>query len=302
MAVTSWAPYAVHFREAGARLEFSLLRGRGPARGWVSLRVKGRSLLEAVTIPEEPETQVPQVALEDPDLGVANGWANWHGFRRALDIHATTCVANFRDVADSSQPILCRNGRTLRRGRLFRSGHMAAATAEDLVVLRELQLRTYVDLREGMDFEGADAPVYVELFPPSPKQTRNMPQGSQGESKLESARLTGSKDSEERSTRRVSCPLTKDLRLRPWTAAEKEGLEVRILAKDTMRCMRSGLEFMVVPAADSILGLFSCRMLAKGGLNVASHLAAVNRAVLFVNAEELRKALLVLTEDSHGRQ
>ena len=43
-------------------------------------------------------------------------------------------------------------------------------------------------------------------------------------------------------------------------------------------------------------------MLAKGGLNVASHLAAVNRAVLFVNAEELRKALLVLTEDSHGRQ
>ena len=81
----------MHFREAGARLEFSLLRGRGPARGWVSLRVKGRSLLEAVTIPEEPETQVPQVALEDPDLGVADGWANWHGFRRALDIHATTC-------------------------------------------------------------------------------------------------------------------------------------------------------------------------------------------------------------------
>ena len=77
-------------------------------------------------------------------------------------------------MADSSPnggPIWCRNGKALKRGVLFRSGHLAAATEEDLEKLQTLGLRTYVDLREGKDFEGADAAVHAQLFPPSPKQT-----------------------------------------------------------------------------------------------------------------------------------
>ncbi|CAE7846351.1 unnamed protein product, partial [Symbiodinium necroappetens] len=117
-------------------------------------------------------------------------------------------VANFRDVADSSpgnHPIRCRNGKVLRRGMLFRSGHFAAATKEDLAVLQALQLRTYVDLREGRDFEGADAEVHHVLFPPSPSTTARgappapVPAGG----------------------RRLWCPVTKDLRLRGSTADEK---------------------------------------------------------------------------------
>ncbi|CAE7264841.1 unnamed protein product [Symbiodinium microadriaticum] len=188
---------------AASRLRYRLLRGNGPKEGWVSIRCKGKALLaeadHADLAPPEQSMPFPAIGLGKPNLGAASGWASWHGFKR---------VANFRDVADSSpgnHPIRCRNGKVLRRGMLFRSGHFAAATKEDLAVLQALQLRTYVDLREGRDFEGADAEVHHVLFPPSPSTTARgappapVPAGG----------------------RRLWCPVTKDLRLRGSTADEK---------------------------------------------------------------------------------
>eukprot|EP00439_Symbiodinium_sp_Y106_P075505 s2461_g15.t1 len=188
---------------APSRLRYRLLRGKGPKEGWVSIRCKGKALLAEADRPDldpEQSTPFPAIGLDKPNLGAASGWASWHGFKR---------VANFRDVADSnpcSHPIRCRNGKVLRRGMLFRSGHFAAATKEDLAVLQELQLRTYVDLREGRDFEGADAEVHHVLFPPSPSTTER-----------------GAPPAVPPGGRRLWCPVTKDLRLRGWTADEKVG-------------------------------------------------------------------------------
>ena len=54
-------------------------------------------------------------------------------------------------------------------GSLFRFSFRIAS--EPRPCCKKLQLRTYVDLREGRDFEGADAEVHHVLFPPSPSTT-----------------------------------------------------------------------------------------------------------------------------------
>ncbi|CAE7837326.1 unnamed protein product [Symbiodinium sp. CCMP2592] len=250
---------------APSRLRYRLLRGKGPKEGWVSIRCKGKALLAEADRPDldpEKSTPFPAIGLEKPNLGAASGWASWHGFKR---------VANFRDVADSSpcsHPIRCRNGKVLRRGMLFRSGHFAAATKEDLAVLQALQLRTYVDLREGRDFEGADAEVHHVLFPPSPSTMER-----------------GAPPAVPPGGRRLWCPVTKDLRLRGWTADEKVG---------------------TVPESDRkawtswwFQRLTRFALAKDMEMNAASHLAAVNRTVLFVNSDELLRALLALTEEKN---
>ena len=115
------------------------------------------------------------------------------------------------DSSPGNHPIRCRNGKVLRRGMLLGSRRqvfvawlegvflpgssaqgtsppprrkiwhlgslfplsfgVASASAASQAVLQALQLRTYVDLREGRDFEGADAEVHHVLFPPSPSTT-----------------------------------------------------------------------------------------------------------------------------------
>ncbi|MDX6356295.1 MAG: protein-tyrosine phosphatase [Streptomyces sp.] len=66
-----------------------------------------------------------------------------------------TGVRNFRDVG--GLPTV--DGRRVRPGVLFRSGHLAHATAEDTVFLEELGLHTVFDFRNGDDIalEGPDA-------------------------------------------------------------------------------------------------------------------------------------------------
>jgi len=65
-----------------------------------------------------------------------------------------TGVRNFRDVG--GLPTV--DGRSVRPGRLFRSGHLAHATAEDAAFLATLGLHTVFDFRNDADrrIEGAD--------------------------------------------------------------------------------------------------------------------------------------------------
>lgn len=65
-----------------------------------------------------------------------------------------TGVRNFRDVGG----LPTGDGRRVRPGRLYRSGHLAHATAEDRAVLESLGLHTVYDFRSGGDLalEGPD--------------------------------------------------------------------------------------------------------------------------------------------------
>ncbi|MGW6054554.1 tyrosine-protein phosphatase [Streptomyces sp. NPDC055189] len=77
--------------------------------------------------------QVPPTELSEPEL---------------------TGVRNFRDVG--GLPTV--DGRRVRPGRLFRSGHLAHATATDAAFLATLNLRTIYDFRNAADqrLEGPD--------------------------------------------------------------------------------------------------------------------------------------------------
>ncbi|MEV8314196.1 tyrosine-protein phosphatase [Streptomyces sp. NPDC059900] len=77
--------------------------------------------------------QVPPTELSEPEL---------------------TGVRNFRDVG--GLPTV--DGRRVRPGRLFRSGHLAHATAADTAFLTSLNLRTVYDFRNAADqrLEGPD--------------------------------------------------------------------------------------------------------------------------------------------------
>lgn len=63
-------------------------------------------------------------------------------------------VRNFRDVGG----LPTSDGRTVRAGRLFRSGHLAHATESDATFLASLGLHTVFDFRNGADhaLEGPD--------------------------------------------------------------------------------------------------------------------------------------------------
>lgn len=63
-------------------------------------------------------------------------------------------ISNFRDVGGCPT----RDGRRVRAGRLFRSGHLGGASDEDLERLRELGIRTVIDFRGAQD-EDADGPA-----------------------------------------------------------------------------------------------------------------------------------------------
>ncbi|MGW3243536.1 tyrosine-protein phosphatase [Streptomyces sp. NPDC001070] len=77
--------------------------------------------------------QTPQTAPSEPEL---------------------TGVRNFRDVGG----LPTADGRRVRYGRLFRSGHLAHATEEDAAFLSELGLHTVFDFRNASDMklEGPD--------------------------------------------------------------------------------------------------------------------------------------------------
>lgn len=73
-------------------------------------------------------------------------------------------ISNFRDVGGGT----ARDGRRVRRGRLFRSGHLGGASAEDLARLGGLGIRTVIDFRGAQD-EDADGPGRL---PPGARRVR----------------------------------------------------------------------------------------------------------------------------------
>jgi protein-tyrosine phosphatase len=65
-------------------------------------------------------------------------------------------VTNFRDLGGAAT----HDGRRVRRGVVYRSGHLADVTLEDLAVLEELGIRTVIDLRTRSDVaEDGGAPL-----------------------------------------------------------------------------------------------------------------------------------------------
>lgn len=198
------------------------------------------------------------------------GWASCVGFER---------VANFRDCAgpDASAPYRCSKGGRLRSGLLFRTGHLVAATEHDLALLRgPLGVRTYLDLRSGKDFESVDSHCYDD-FPPSPcgRHDANVPR-RQGE------------------MRRVSCPFTKDLSVRPLSAHEQAAVDSR-----TPPLPRKPLETGADRSGD-IAGmkaeceLWFQRQMRSESLQV--QLYSSMRAMLIINDDEVLKAMRILTE------
>lgn len=86
-------------------------------------------------------------------------------FRQSFDR-----IANFRDLGGHTT----RDGRRVRMGRLFRSGHLGHSSDEDLARLAELGLRSVFDFRTASDIraDGADrlpeGARHVQLSMPDP--------------------------------------------------------------------------------------------------------------------------------------
>jgi len=85
-------------------------------------------------------------------------------------------VANFRDLGGHTT----RDGRRVRRGRLFRSGHLAHASDADLQVLTGLGIRTIFDFRNAGDLEIdghdrlPDGAEHVQLPMPDPTRADDL--------------------------------------------------------------------------------------------------------------------------------
>jgi protein-tyrosine phosphatase len=65
-------------------------------------------------------------------------------------VTALRSVLNFRDIGGA----LTRSGRRVRRGAVYRSGHLAGISPEDLARLEELGIRSVIDFRTGSDIAG----------------------------------------------------------------------------------------------------------------------------------------------------
>uniref|UniRef100_A0A7S4REK3 Tyrosine specific protein phosphatases domain-containing protein n=1 Tax=Alexandrium monilatum TaxID=311494 RepID=A0A7S4REK3_9DINO len=249
---------------AGDRLQYRKLRANdaGPETGWVSVKLPGKELLVKCEAPEEPDFSkwVPQVDFSDEP-----GQRHLDGWTRPLDFER---IANLRDVAAShpeGAAIPCADGKTLKRGLLFRSGHWICATKRDIQRLKDdLGIVTYIDLRDGLDMEGIDAPVYDD-YPPSPhKRHKDVPEPSVG------------------TRRRLWCPFTKGLKLRSPTLDE----QARTVSELDRRAMNDW--FFRWMNSETLNGRLQ--------LSLASQLSAVNRAILFINHDEVLKAMRTLTD------
>lgn len=183
-----------------------------------------------------------------------DGWVSLLGLDR---------VANFRDLAgpDASAPYRCKGGR-LARGKVYRTGHWVTATPTDLSMIRDtLAICTYLDLRNGQDFESVDAECFDD-YPPSPngRHEASVP-----------------RDAGER--RRLSCPFSKGLGARPLTRDEAEG---RVDPSDKK-------------AQCAIW--FQKQMRSEAFHDLQVQLKTSMRAMLILNSEEVLTALRALVDE-----
>ena len=68
-------------------------------------------------------------------------------------------IHNFRDMGG----LTTQDGRKVRHGLLFRSGHLANATEEDLKTLRHLQIKTIFDYRDEVETLHAPTPQLEQI-------------------------------------------------------------------------------------------------------------------------------------------
>lgn len=68
-------------------------------------------------------------------------------------------IQNFRDMGG----LTTQDGRKVKHGLLFRSGHLANATAEDLNTLRHLQIKTIFDYRDEIEILHAPTPQLEQI-------------------------------------------------------------------------------------------------------------------------------------------
>jgi len=282
------------------RLHYKVLDGTGPETGWVSTKLKNKPLVAKTekssrTARQEGtkrgndnaargpgphngplEKDVAEWILarykENEPEGIANekevpssevtpfGWLSRCGLQR---------VANFRDAAgaDPGTSFKCTGGR-IRRGLLYRTGQWNSATLEDMRKIRdEFGIKSYLDLRTGETFEGAAGYCYdEEWYPPCPSgRHKGLPERKPGEH------------------RRIHCPFTKNLKLRSWTADEK-AMKVPVesgKAEDRRATCSWWYQQMI-------------RTTSFQDLRVS--LSATMRAVLFMNYDEVLKAMQVMTD------
>lgn len=249
----------------GDRLEFKKLRKKdaGPATGWVSVKLPGKELLTKCEAPEPPDFN-SWIPKEEPEENEAppetDGWTSPLGFER---------IPNFRDVADSHPEgglMVGVDGRALRRGRLFRSGHWVCATEKDIRKLKEeIGIKTYIDLRVGQSMEAVDAPVYDDYPPSTAKRHKGLPEKEPGE------------------RRRVWCPFTKDLAMRAATPDEMAGTVSELDRRDMNRWYNAWANKMMLQS--------------QLQLTVAQSLSNVNKWILFINEDEVLKAMKTLVDE-----
>ena len=68
-------------------------------------------------------------------------------------------IHNFRDMGG----LTTQDGRKVKHGLLFRSGHLANATAEDLKTLHHLQIKTIFDYRDEIEIVHAPTPQLEQI-------------------------------------------------------------------------------------------------------------------------------------------
>ena len=68
-------------------------------------------------------------------------------------------IQNFRDMGG----LTTQDGRTVKYGLLFRSGHLANATTEDLNTLHYLQIKTIFDYRDAKEILHAPTPQLNQI-------------------------------------------------------------------------------------------------------------------------------------------
>mmetsp|Transcript_26700 Transcript_26700/g.60295 ORF Transcript_26700/g.60295 Transcript_26700/m.60295 type:complete len:387 (+) Transcript_26700:62-1222(+) len=189
-----------------------------------------------------------------PKVDRPDGWLSICGLDR---------VANFRDLAgpDLSSPYRCQGGR-IARGKVYRTGHWVTATQTDLSLIRDtFGVRTYLDLRNGQDFESVDAECFDD-YPPSPN-----------------GRHEASVPREPGQRRRVSCPFSKGLGARPLTQDESEG-KVDIGDKKAHCSM-----------------WFQQQLRSEAFHDLQVQLKTSMRAMLILNSDEVLTALEALVDD-----
>ena len=90
-------------------------------------------------------------------LGLGTGGQLQRCLRASAAAHRVDVGLKGLSAEDPLRPYRCEGG-YLRVGLLYRTGHWVTATASDLQTLRDVvQLKTYLDLRNGQDFESVDA-------------------------------------------------------------------------------------------------------------------------------------------------